>query len=176
MKITYASLKLKINTDVKTFKYGDNEIEVLQYLPIEDKYDLINIALQKAKDGNIYNPVKLAAYFHLYIVMLYTNITFTEKQKEDLFKLYDCLDSNGIINKVLMNMPDGEYDELYHYLKDTMKDKIHYDNTILGVINNVIESLPLQADEIQKIVDNFDEEKFQNVLNFAKEANAGRPV
>ena len=175
-KVTYASLKLKINNEVKTFKYGDNTIEVLQYLPIEDKYSLINIALQSAKEGNIYNQVKLEAYFSLYVVMMYTNITFTDKQREDLLKLYDCLESNGIINSVVENMADGEYDLLYQYLTDTMEDSLKYNNTIAGVINNLIESLPAQAEEMQKIVDNFDKEKFQNVLNFAKAANGGREI
>lgn len=175
-KVTYASLKLKVNTDVKTFKHENSEIEVLQYLPIEDKYSLINISLQSAKEGNIYNPIKLDAYFHLYIVMMYTNITFTEKQREDLLKLYDCLESNGIITGTLMNMADNEYDKLYHLLQETMEDSLHYNNTVAGVVNNLIENLPAQAEEMQKIVENFDKEKFQNVLDFAKSANGGRPI
>lgn len=176
MKVSYASLKLKINTEVKTFDFEGNKIEVLQYLPIEDKYSLINIALQSSKEGNIYNQVKLEAIFNLYIVMMYSNITFTDKQKEDLFKLYDCLESNGIINQVIMNMAEGEYKELYNLLSKTLEDRLHYDNTAAGVINNLIESLPAQAEEMQKIVDNFDKEKFKNVLDFAKSANANRPV
>jgi hypothetical protein len=107
---------------------------------------------------------------------MYSNITFTDKQKEDLFKLYDCLQSNGIIDSVIMNMAEGEYEELYNLLNKTLEDKLHYDNTAAGVINNLIESLPAQAEEMQKIVDNFDKEKFKNVLDFAKSANAGRPV
>lgn len=176
MKVSYASLKLKVDTEVKTFDFEGNKIEVLQYLPIEDKYSLINIALQSSKEGNIYNQVKLEAIFNLYIVMMYSNITFTDKQKEDLFKLYDRLQSNGIIDSVIMNMAEGEYKELYNLLSKTLEDKLHYDNTAAGVINNLIESLPAQAEEMQKIVDNFDKEKFKNVLDFAKSANAGRPV
>ena len=176
MKVSYASLKLKVNTEVKTFDYEGNKIEVLQYLPIEDKYSLINITLQGAKEGNIYNQVKLEAIFNLYLVMIYSNITITEKQKEDLFKLYDCLESNKIIDQVISNMAEDEYNELYDLLNKTIEDKLHYDNTAAGVINNLIESLPAQAEEMQKIVDGFDKEKFQNVLNFAKAANADRPV
>ncbi len=175
-KVTYASLKLKNKAEVKTFKYGDNVIEVLQYLPIEDKYSLISISLQKAKEGNIYNQIKLDAYFNLYIVMMYTNIVFTEKQKEDPMKLYDYLESNGIINQVIANLAEEEYKKLYNYLQDIMKDSLMYNNTVSGIINNLIETLPARAEEMQKIVDNFDKEKFQNVLNFAKAANGDRPI
>ena len=88
-KIPFTNLKLKFDASVKTFKIGDYDVEVLQYLPIADKYDLIMITLQQAEEGNIYNPLKLEMYFNLYLVFLYTNINFTERQKEDLYKLYD---------------------------------------------------------------------------------------
>ncbi|MBQ1716746.1 MAG: hypothetical protein II025_02495, partial [Ruminococcus sp.] len=61
----------------------NSNIEVLKYLPIEDKYNLINITLQNAREGSIYNSLLLDVYFHLYIVIMYSNITFTEKQKEN---------------------------------------------------------------------------------------------
>ena len=102
--------------------------------------------------------------------------TFTEKQKEDPMKLYDYLESNGIINQVIANLAEEEYKKLYNYLQDIMKDSLMYNNTVSGIINNLIETLPARAEEMQKIVDNFDKEKFQNVLNFAKAANGDRPI
>lgn len=175
-KISYTNLKLKINTEVNTFDFNGNQIEVLKYLPLEDKYDLINLTLQSAKEEAIYNPVKLEAYFHLYILMMYTNINFTEKQKEDKIKLYDILKSNGLIDKVLANMEEDEYNFLCESLNQQERDILDYQNTIAGVISNIIENLPIQADEMQKIVDNFDPEKFENVLNFAKSVNNGKLI
>lgn len=173
-KITYSSLKLKINTEVNTFDFNGNQIEVLKYLPLEDKCALINLALQSAKENAIYNPARLEAYFHLYIVMLYTNINFTEKQKEDKIKLYDALKSNGLIDQVLMNMDEDEYSALCEYLNQQESDILNYQNTIAGIIDNIIENLPIQAEEMQKIVNNFDPSKFENVLNFAKSVNNGK--
>ena len=98
-KITYTSLKLKPKEEVKTFDFNGVTIEVKQYLPIDEKYDLISVALQKAKEDNIYNELKLDMYFDLYLVYLYTNVTFTDKQKEDEAKLYDALQSNGMDQK-----------------------------------------------------------------------------
>ena len=81
-KVTYASLKLKPNTEVKTVKFGDAEIEVKQYLSIEDKYDIIMSTVKNAKDENgLYNDIKVDLFFHLFLVYKYTGITFTEKQK-----------------------------------------------------------------------------------------------
>ena len=173
-KISYTNLKLKVNTEVNTFDFNGNQIEVLKYLPLEDKCALINLALQSAKENAIYNPARLEAYFHLYIVMLYTNINFTEKQKEDKIKLYDTLKSNGLIDQVLMNMDEDEYSALCEYLNQQESDILNYQNTIAGIIDNIIENLPIRAEEMQKIVNNFDPSKFENVLNFAKSVNNGK--
>jgi hypothetical protein len=173
-KISYTNLKLKVNIEVNTFDFNGNQIEVLKYLPLEDKYDLINLALQSAKEETIYNPIKLEAYFHLYILMMYTNINFTEKQKEDKVKLYDTLKSNGLIDQVLINMEEDEYNFLCESLNQQEEDILKYQNTVAGIINNIIENLPIRAEEMQQIVDNFDPSKFENVLNFAKAVNNGK--
>ena len=173
-KITYSSLKLKLNTETK--KVENTDIEVLQYLPIEDKYSLINIVLQSSKEGAIYNQVKLDAYFHIYLVMMYSNITFTEKQKEDPLKLYDILKSNGVIDKIILAIGENEYTYLLNILNQQEEDIYKYQKSIGGIISEIIEQLPIRAEQMQEIVNNFDPEKFQNVINFAKSANGNRPI
>lgn len=175
-KISYANLKLKINNDVKTFDFNGNQIEVLQYLPVDDKYALVNVTLQKSQEGSIYNPIKKDMFFHLNLVYLYTNINFTEKQREDEAKIYDTLVSNGLLEKVIENIPESEYQILYSYFEELEEDILNYENTIAGAVKNIITNLPIQAEEMQKIVDNFDPQKFQNVLDFAKAANGGRDI
>lgn len=170
-KISYASLKLKTNTEVKTFDFNGNQIEVLQYLPISDKYTLLNITLQEAQEGAIYNPIKKDMCFHLNLVFMYSNINFTDKQKEDLSKLYDVLQSNGLLNLILENIPENEYSILYEYLNELESDILSYKNTISGTVKTIIDDLPLQAEEMQKIVDNFDANKFKEVINFARAIN-----
>ena len=39
-KVTFASLKLKNKVETEKFDFEGKTIEVLQYLPIEDKYSL----------------------------------------------------------------------------------------------------------------------------------------
>lgn len=167
-KITYASLKLKTDTSVKEIEFNGSKIEVLQYLPIDDKYSLVNITLQKSKDGSIYHPLKKDMYFHLNLVYLYTNLSFTDKQREDESKLYDTLQSSGLLDLILENIPEEEYKILYSFIEEYERDILNYQNTIAGIIANLIESLPARAEEMQKIVDNFNPENFQEVLNFAR--------
>ena len=175
-KVSYANLKLKTKTDVLTFDFEGEQIEVLQYLPISDKYDLIMITLQKAKEGNIYNQLKLDMFFHLHLVYLYTNLSFTDKQRENEFKIYDTLQSNGFIDKMIENIPQEEYNELFNLVEKQSKIEMKYMTTAASVLNKFIDDLPKNAEAAMKIVDNFDPDKFQAVKDFAKAANGGREI
>lgn len=171
-KVSFSNLKLKVNTN--TNKIEGTDIEVLQYLPIEEKSSLINLVLQNALENGIYSNVRVDAYFHLFITMMYTNLNFTDKQKEDLLKLYDILKSNGIIDKVIMAMDENEYNNLLDSLNQQIADTYQYKNSLGGIVATLLEQLPLRAEQLSEIVDNFDAEKFSNVLEFAKAANGGR--
>ena len=48
---------------------------------------------------------------------------------------------------------------------------MHYKCSTSALLQSVITDLPKQAEAVQKIIDNFDQEKYQNVINFAKAAN-----
>ena len=175
-KITYASLKLKTDNSVDTFDFNGNTIEVLKYLPIKDKYDLITMTLERAEEEGVYNPVMMEAYFHLYLVYMYTNLNFTEKQKENEDKIYDALTSNGLMDLIISNIPEDEYNYLYTMIERTMKEDLQYNTTAASVIKSIIVDLPKSAEAANSSVDNFEPEKFQAVLDFAKAANGGREI
>ena len=108
----YSDLKLKLNIDYNIAKVGDNEIQVLQYLPVSDKIDLIQIALQKSLENGMYNEIKLDVYFNLYLIYMYTNLEFTDEEKANEFELYDKLNCNYVITSVISAMEESEYDSL----------------------------------------------------------------
>jgi len=173
-KVTYSSLKLKIKEENK--KVENTDIEVQQYLPIQDKIDLIDITLQKAKEGVLYNPIKVDMFFHLNLIYLYTNITFTDKQREDEYKLYDTLQSNGIINQIIAAMDENEYNGLLNMVNEKIENELRYSTTTAAIISKFIDELPERAEAAKQIVDNFDQNKYQAVVDFAKAANGGREI
>lgn len=175
-KVSYAGLKLKVNDEVKTFTWEDKEIEVKQYLLISDKYDLIMVALQKAKEGEIYNPIKLDMYFHLNLVYLYTNLYFTDKQKEDEEKIFDTIVSSGLLAKIMENMAEDEFQDLWDKMTEYMNNELKYTTTAAALVRGIISDLPTQAQAAMDIVNNFDPDKFQAVKDFAKAANGGREI
>lgn len=173
-KVSYAGLKLKVNTDVNTFQFGENKavIEVLKYLPIEDKNDLIHITLQNAEENGIYNDVLVEMYFNLYIVYFYTNLNFTDKQKEDPAKLYDQMESNGLITQVIAHMDEDEYANLLTYLETIRDEMLTYKNTAGAVLQTIVQDLPRNAAAAAEIVNSWDPSKFQEVQRMIQMANA----
>jgi len=175
-KVSYASLKLKTETTTKAIKWEDKVIEVTQYLPINDKYDLIMITLQKAKEDILYNPIKIDMYFHLHLVYMYTNLSFTDKQKEDEAKIYDALECSGLLSEIIKNMNEAEYNDLWDKINEYMEAELKYTTTAAAVIKSIITDLPTQAQAAMDIVNNFDPSKFEAVQKFAEAANGGRPL
>lgn len=176
MKVSYANMKLKTNTAVNTFQFCGQTIEVLKYLPASDKYDLLMITLQKSLEGNIYNEFKLNLFFELNLVYMYTNISFTEKQREDEFKLYDTLRSNGFFELFYEALDDKEYEELFDQIAELKTTMEKSKGSVAGIISNIIEDLPANVEAAAKIVENFDPSQFQAVVDFARYANGGRDI
>ena len=176
MKASYANMKLKMNTDVNTFDFCGQKIEVLKYLPAQDKYDLLMITLQKSLENGIYNDFKLNFYFELNLVYMYTNISFTEKQREDEFKIYNNLKSNGFFELFYQALDENEYNELFTQLNTIRKEKTKENRSVTSIINKFINDLPSNAEAAAKIVENFNPEQFKNVMEFAKYANGGRDI
>ena len=175
-KVSYANLKLKLYQPSNVMDFNGQEIDVIQYLPVEDKYDLIMVILQKAEENGIYNPIKLDMYFHLYLVYMYTNLSFTDKQKENEAKIYDTLKSNGFFEKFFAVLDEDEYTDLMDYLEKYMSDMLTYRNTAGAVLQSVINDLPRNAQAAAEIVESFDKNKFQAVVDFATAANGGRNI
>lgn len=152
-KVSYGKLDLKLPS-TKTFTWNDAEIEVIQYLPIEKKIEMFENILNASVDDKGYiNPTKVKFNLELNIVFTYTNVSFTEKQKEDIMKLYDKLKGSGFIDKVIDTMNDEEYMQVFSDVWDTMRNIYEYNRSALGVITTISEdysNLNFETEEIQK--------------------------
>ena len=51
-KVSFSKLNLNKNTEVSTFEWGDQNIEVKDYLPIGDKLNLISEIINDSIDKN----------------------------------------------------------------------------------------------------------------------------
>ena len=152
-KIPFTKLQLKKINESKEFTYNEQVITVKQYLPIQDKLALISRVINSAADEyNFTNPVKLDMYLALEIVFTYTNLSFTEKQKEDIVKLYDLLEENKIFDKVIELIPEEEYDTLWEGVVELSESIYAYQTSVLGILDTVnrdYKDMDLEATKIQ---------------------------
>ena len=107
---------------------------------------------------------------------MYTNISFTEKQREDEFKLYDTLKSNGFFELFLQTINEDEYNELFAQLEAIKEASFRNRLSVSSVINQLINDLPASAEAAAKIVDNFNPNQYKAVVDFARYANGGRDI
>lgn len=153
-KVPFTKLALKKQEEVKTITINNNIIEIKQYLPINEKLELIGRVLnQAADDNNFSNPIKLEVFTALEIVFTYTNISFTDKQKEDLIKLYDILESNNIFNLIIAELPEVEYNTLIDGVQECSDAIYTYRNSVLGILDVIGQDyadLDLNATNIQQ--------------------------
>jgi hypothetical protein len=170
-KVPYSKLKCKINDSIKEVKLNDEvTIEVKQYLPIQEKLELIGRVIEFAheEDRSFSNPVKAQVISTIEIICAYTNIVFTDKQKENIPKLYDSLFSSGMMEIILENIPVGELNIIEDGIKDSIKAVYEYQNSILGVLETVntdYSNLNIDLEDIQnKINDPNSLELVKNVL------------
>ena len=92
-------------------------------------------------------------FTELEIIFNYTNITFTEKQKENVTKLYDTLSSSGLIAIVLNNLEPEEYTFIYNTTKAQIENIYKYRNSVVGILDIVstdYSNLNLDIAELQK--------------------------
>lgn len=153
-KVSLTKLGLKVNQNVKNIEFNEQIIEVKQYLPINEKLELISSVINSAADENNFsNPVKENVFLTLEILYHYTNINFTDKQKEDPVKLYDLVVSSGLVNKITDLIPEEELDEVINGVAQSVKAIYTYRNSVLGILESISQdysALNLDATKIQQ--------------------------
>ena len=155
-KLAYSKLKLAVKDEVKEITFNEQQIEVKQYLPMAEKTELVQTAINNiiTADTNLYrNAIKEKLFINLEIIRAYTNITFTDKQLEDLNKLYDQWISSGAYYAVLEAIPSAELKEILEIIEFNLAAWYNFKTSAVGLvdtISNNYSELDLNATEIQK--------------------------
>ena len=154
-KVAFTKLGLKRKDEVKTVNINNNVIEVKQYLPVNDKLALISRVINLSHDSsnNFANPVQVEVIGTIEIIAAYTNLSFTEKQKEDYAKLYDLLEENGITKDLIGAIPEDEYAFLIDGINESIEAVYKYQNSVLGILEAVSQdysNLDFDAAKIQQ--------------------------
>ena len=168
-KLAFSKLGLKNNNQVVNINYNEQIIEVKQYISVNDKLKLISDIINNTVDEHSFcNPVKVKVYLSIGIVENYTNISFTEKQKEDIVKLYDLIQSNGLFDKILEAIPDEELNDLLNSTWDSVDAIYTYRNSIMGILDNVsadYDNVNVDVNKTIEQIKNLDHSFLSEVMN-----------
>ena len=138
MSVKFDTLNLTFKDEVKQIKINDIEVNVKQYLSVEDKVNLVQIALQQAMVNNMYDEALIEAYFYTYMLIYYTDLEFTDEQKAEPLKIYDLIESNGILEEFLNAVPEDEFHDLFQYLKEQKEINMTYQTSLSFTINQFL--------------------------------------
>lgn len=157
-KVPFSKLQASVNNKVTQLSYANKageeiHYEVKYYLPFSEKISLVSNVINYSVDGNgFYNPMRLRLYTTLEIVNFYTNLTFTDKMREDPFKMYDILTSSGIFDDISQAICENDLVEIYESVYDSIQNIYDYKNSVMGILDTVstdYDNLTLDATEIK---------------------------
>lgn len=115
-------------------------------------------------------------FFHLNLIYLYTDLVFEPDDKLDEFELYDKLNGCGLLRQIINLIPASEYEWLATKIDNETRKQEKVNNSTVTLVQSLINDLPRQVEAAQRIVDNFDPEKFEAVKKFAEAANGNRNI
>lgn len=149
-KVNFNKLKMKMDKSVKKATIMDSEgneveIEVLRYLPLKEKIEIISNSVNTAIVSGVIREELLSAVLGVQLVQKYTNLSFTEKTLENSVTLYDILESNGVISVVEENMEELELEEINSYIKS-------YSEQMIGAMRSSISGYKAQTDIYKEIL------------------------
>ena len=164
-KISLTKLGLKKNTEVSTLEWNGQIIEIKQYLPMEEKLKVIeNIVNKSLDDNNFANPARMRIHLVLEIMYAYTNINFTEKQKEDFLGLYDLIISSGLWDAICMVMNSfSDFGIVEQTVYEVVGEVYRYKTSLLGMLEAAsidYQNLDLDATKIQEKLGNRENVEF----------------
>ena len=153
-KVAFSKLGLKKTEEIEVIEWNEQKIEVKQYLPIEDKLDMIaNIINQSADYNGYYNPARIYIFTILEMIDYYTNISLTKKQKADVFKTFDLFVNSGLSAAIFDKINPYEYNQIKSWVHELINSIYVYKNSVVGIMDTIKEDFNLMDLDTEKLVE-----------------------
>lgn len=152
-KVPFTKLGLTRDNSIKEIEWNGQKIEVKQYLPIKDKLDLISTIIALSDDNKtFYNPCRTIIVEAIEIIIAYTNINLTEKQGEDILKLYDLFVSSGFANVIQSAIPEEEINYIKNSVQAGINEIYRYRDSAMGIFEQIALDQKLTEDGVTEII------------------------
>ena len=166
---TFTKLGLALSKETIEWKINDEIIKVKKYLPIEEKMELCQRIINASiDDGGYYNDARIDMNTFVEVLFAYTDIKFTDKQKENYAAIYDKFMANDLYLPFIQ-LIDSEYTYITGYVYNIIRHMYDYRNSVYGILDVIstdYSNLKLNADEITKDLQNPEQlTLLKNVMN-----------
>lgn len=155
--MNFKDLKLTPKVSFTDIKIGeDSVLKVANYLPIEDKGNLITFVVDMALDTTTgcFSPVRVETYFALAICRWYGDMVFDDDDIQiNVALTYDTLETNGIIDAIMNAIPKDELEFIQDLVKDTISDIAKYNSSAAGIIQMMNQNASQLDTQITNILD-----------------------
>lgn len=153
---------------IQAISWKEEIIEIKKYISLQEKMNVANeIVAEFNENTNYLNPFIINPTFELSVIMHYSNIAFTEKQKgENLIKTYDILKESGLVDAVISAIPTVEFQELKSMVFAYLNNIEQYRNSANAIINNFVAKSEAQEINLQNTLEDIKNNK--EVINLAK--------
>ena len=165
-KLSFTKLNKIKSLPVVEISIDDQKVLVEQYLPLEEKVNLITSVIEQSGNGEegFFNIVKLEAYYIIEMIRAYTNISFTEKQLEDTTKLYDAIRLNDIWAAVADAIPGAEREYIWSNIMTLAREITTYNNSVLGVLKVISSDRDNLNFDVQELMNNIKDPEALSLL------------
>lgn len=141
-----------------TIDINGEKVIVKQYLPVDEKVALVERVLNASIDEtNYFSNAKLKVYSKIEILKAYTNINFTDKQLEEIPKLYDLLEINNIFDTIINNIPVKEYENIINMINDDADRLSKHLNSFVGMMKTISTEEFKSSTDIDDMIHNLQE-------------------
>ena len=168
--IAFDDLSLTLNDKVVDFKIGEDVIvSVRQYLPVEEKTELLQYVINAALDDNTgcFSPLRVEVYFALGVCNWYTDIEI--ESLADAGKTYDLLECNGVLAQIFNNIPKEELEFIRDLVNDTVADIARYNNSATGIIQAMSSDTQGLDNQLSEILANIKNAEGLDILSAIKD-------
>lgn len=153
--MNFDELYVKVPDDKEITVADGQKVSVKQYLPIDDKAELIKYIIDWALDTTTgcFSPIRTEVFFSLAVCRWYAGI----EVHDNFSYYYDVLETWGILDEIMSYIPEGELRYLRELVDATVADVARYNNSAAGLIqmmNTNAEGLDSQLQSILSQIKN----------------------
>lgn len=120
----------------KVVEIKNNTLNIKQYLPIEQKAEMIQYVIDNAINPGVggCSPIRAEMFFYLGVLKYYCGFAI---EGENLAELYDLCEANGVLEQVWNHIPEKERNFITTKTDETIEAVSKYSTSFVGVLQSM---------------------------------------